>query len=149
MATVLNKKQYPCRIATTGIIHELGCISGPVPFCRLTNEQIKMLLMNGREVYEKCPDNLSVEVRLHVANPLQHPFETPEEDTTKESNPEPQEPEKEPATLMEPVLPESEPDLSKMSKKQKKEYYKKLAQEAKTSVDDIPAQENDPVTPDA
>ena len=68
MTQILNEKRIPCRIASTGVLPELHCISGPVHNCRLTEKEIYMLVRNGRVVYEKNPENPTEEILLTMDN---------------------------------------------------------------------------------
>ena len=86
MGKIMNEKLRICRIATTGSIPELGHIQGPVRKCRLNTRQIKLLVSNGRAVYELNPANIKEEVKLTITNCTTPQFEkvvndskTPEE----------------------------------------------------------------------
>lgn len=166
MGIILNEKMYPCRIETSGVIFELGCISGPVPFCRLTREQINMLVMNGRKVFEKNPKNLDEEVRVTLETMHIRPFEEqkitkkdilqpekvekmlhPVEKKVEEPVNESKEVEETPSVIIDTGVPsgtDEEPDLSKMSAKQRKKYLRnKQAQQNQEQ-----SGNEDPIAPD-
>lgn len=78
MGYTLNGKFRICRIPYTGVIAELGHIQGPVNKCKLTTRQIKLLISNGKPVYELDPKDLKNEVKLTLTNCETSPFETNE-----------------------------------------------------------------------
>lgn len=165
MARTLNEKMYPCRIATSGVLHELGCITGPVPFCRLTQKQIELLVMNGRIVFEKNPSDLNAEFRLLPGNMNDHIYDEPKE--TRSETPVEEIPSVVPEVREIPVeetaasgfvtmVPENtevevatpekveKVDTSKMTKKERKEYYRAINQAKQEQKES----EIDPSTPD-
>lgn len=68
MAIILNPKVIPCQIDYSGPLPELGCICGPVNYCRLTIDQIRLLIKNGRTIYELNPNDINDKVRLTTMN---------------------------------------------------------------------------------
>lgn len=79
MAVILNPKVIPCKVDYSGPIPELGCICGPIGYCRLTIDQIRLLIKNGRTVYELNPNDITDMVRLTTMNMEIRQFEKREE----------------------------------------------------------------------
>ena len=75
MGKIMNEKLRICRIDTNGSIPELGHIQGPVRKCRLNTKQIKLLVSNGRAVYELNPANTKEEKKLTITNCTTPQFE--------------------------------------------------------------------------
>lgn len=88
MRKILNEKKYLCRIATSGPIQELGCVTGPIRRCKLNEKQIFQLVKNDKTVYEVNPFNTAEEVLLttknmatrHFVKPLVNPIKQMEEE---------------------------------------------------------------------
>ena len=81
----MNEKLRLCRIEYSGIIPELGCIQGPVRKCRLNSAQIRLLIGNGKRVYELNPKNPAEEVKLTVTNCATPQFEKIDPATSSEN----------------------------------------------------------------
>lgn len=77
MKKVLNERKYLCRIATSGPIKELGCVTGPIQRCKLNEKVIFQLVKNARIVYEVNPFNPSEEVLLTTKNMATRHFVKP------------------------------------------------------------------------
>ena len=94
MRKILNEKKYLCRIATSGPIQELGCVTGPIRRCKLNEKQIFQLVKNDKAVYEVNPFNTAEEVLLtaknmatrHFVKPLVNPIKQMEEEKENISN---------------------------------------------------------------
>ena len=88
MRKILNEKKYLCRIATSGPIQELGCVTGPIRRCKLNEKQIFQLVKNDKAIYEVNPFNTAEEVLLttknmatrHFVKPLVNPIKQMEEE---------------------------------------------------------------------
>ena len=83
MAHVLNEKRILCRVDSTGILPELGCITGPIRRCRVTDQQLYALVKGGRIVYELNPKDETQMVRMTKLNMNIRQFEQKASTVTK------------------------------------------------------------------
>lgn len=83
MAHVLNGKKVLCKVDSTGVLPELGCITGPIRRCRVTEQQLYALVKDGRIVYELNPKDETQMVRMTKLNMNIRQFEQKESAVTK------------------------------------------------------------------
>lgn len=137
MGKIMNEKLRLCRIDCSGFIPELGYIQGPVRKCKLSTAQIRLLVGNGKKIYELNPSNPSEEVRLTMTNCAIPQFEKPtaeegSKEEVKETIPQvPVEDEAKTETTEPEKEVKSEPKYNKYDKynKNKKNEYKKESSE--------------------